>query len=172
MPDLYDTGYADDVAGHVEAGSFITDDAVKTTEGFDEFFHGESRPAEKSRRVENVGTEQVNKAIGRAVDKAEEYYKPRKPVSVTATDWRTGNLALQDGNATRLVIANPNRKDVVVTNQSAAVMSIGKESGIRVGGPNTVYLPAGSARTFEHTREIWIVGAAGQIVDFVETNYV
>jgi hypothetical protein len=170
MPDTYDTRYPDSVAGHVEAGSFITDDAIRTTHGDDEFFTGDEIDRSNLRGVESVGPEATNRAIGRAVDKAEKRGK-RTPVTDAAEDWRCGNVVLTDANAIRLVIANVNRKDVVISNQSAALIYAGKESGLRAGAPNTCYLPAGQGRTFTHKADIWVVGIAGQIVDFVETNY-
>lgn len=170
MPDLYDIDYPEEVAGHVEAGSFISDDMARTTHGMDDFFTGDGK-TEKVHRVDHTGTEAVNKAIGKTVQEAKDADK-RRPITNVASSWRTGNVSLVGSQAVRLVTENSNRKDVVVTNQSAALVSIGRDSGLIAGAPNTAYLPAGASRTFEHTQEIWVVGVAGQIVDFVETNYV
>jgi hypothetical protein len=175
MPDIYDDLYPGDVAGHVEAGSFITDDVVSTTEGLDEFFTGADVHRTNKHNMENVGGQAVNRLIAETVKDASQRSKPREAVSVTGVDWRTGNVTLQDGKPIRLLQANWNRKDVVVTNQSGAVMYVSNESSGLIGSnvpTNVAYLPPGSGRTFEHRAAIWVVGVAGQTVDFVETNYV
>jgi hypothetical protein len=175
MPDLYDTAYPGEVAGHVIEGSFIGDDGlVQTTRGPDIGFDGsdiERRKPMGDADEENAGYTSTNRAIGEAVKKANERDDQRKPVTDAASSWQTGNTALLDGNAVRLLINSPNRKSVVITNQSAATVYVGRDSGLKAGGPNTCYLPAGAGRVFTHTAEIWVVGVAGQVVDWVEENY-
>lgn len=171
--DLYDNQYPDGIAGHVEAGSFITDDGlVNTTEGPDILFNGEDVDRiDPPRRMKNAGTENVNRRIGEAVRQGKEK-GDRTPVSTSSDSWQTGNVVLADGNATRILIASPNRKNVTIGNQSAGgVVYIGRDSGLKIAGPNTCFLPLATTRVFTHTQEIWVVGVAGQIVDWVEENY-
>lgn len=175
MPNLYDTQYPGEVAGHVESGTFL-EDGVNTTRGVDIFFDGDDVPPEgMATNPESASSTAVNRRIGETVKQARERDRGREPVSVTASSWQTGNVVLADGNAFRLLIRSPNRKRVVLTNQTAGILYVGRESGLRVAGPNTVFLTAvgavGSVREFTHTEEIWVVGVAGQIVDYVEENY-
>lgn len=170
MPDLYDGLYPGEVAGHVEAGSFIGDDMVDTLTGPDVGFDGDSIPAERSRRVEGVGTLHTNERIGRVVEDAKKAGS-RQPVSDLADDFRCGNVTLQNAIAVRLLERNPRRKAVTVTNQDAATVYVSRNSSARAGDPGTAYLPAGAGRTFTHKTEIYVVGVAGQIVDWVEEYY-
>ena len=169
MPDLYDGFYPGEVAGHVEAGSFMTDDAVKTTEGMDEFFTGNSIDTGPIHRVTNVGSEAVNRQIGETVEHAAN--KPRRPVSFTGKKWRVGSYVIANTVPFRLVVSNPKRKSVVVSNPGAATLYVGTDAGVTLGGPNALYLPVGLVRTFEHDRDIWVVGPAGAVVDFSEITY-
>ena len=171
MPDLYDGFYPGEVAGHVEAGAFITDDAVRTTEGLDEFFTGNSIDTGPVHRVTNVGSETVNRQIGEAVDHAKHNAKPRESVNLTGHKWRCGSFTFATTAPIRLVVSNPKRKDVVVTNQGTVTLFVGGAAGVAPNSPDALYLPPGSARTFEHDREIWAVGPVGAIVDFSETTY-
>lgn len=168
MPDVYDLQYPGEVAGHVEAGSFIGDESmIPTTRGPDAFFDGDSLTTDERPHKVEGGSEQVNRQIGEAIRKSKEDVKNNE----VAQEWRLGNVTLQDNRPVRIITANTNRKSVVISNQSSATVYVGRESGLIAQGPNTIYLPPGIGRTFTHTRDIWVVGVTGQIVDFVEENY-
>lgn len=175
MPDLYDTQYPGDVAGHVEAGAFIVDDGlVRTSRGDDVLFTGaEVNREDPPRRMQHTGTESVNRDIGETVKQSKQDHS-RQPINDACESWQTGNVTLQDGNAVRILNTSPNRKRVTLCNQTpgaASIMYGGRDSGLRVAGPNTFYLPTGVLRVLTHTQEVWIVGVAGQVVDWIEENY-
>jgi len=172
--DTYDAGYPDEVAGYVETGAHVdtASDVVPTHTGEDVFFHGgQLKEPRHHGEGEHVGPESVNALIHKAVADSRSDDE-RKPVRDTPDDWRTGSVILRDGNPVRLVPTNRKRSSIVLTNQSAsAIIYIGRDAGATPEAPDVCYLPAGAARTFSHPKEIWIVGAQGDVVDFVEENY-
>lgn len=171
--DTYDAGYPDEVAGFVEAGAHIdpASDIVNTHHGEDVFFHGGALPEPKQHHGEDVGPFAINKRIERVIAESRAN-DDRKPVRDTPDDWRTGSVILTDGNPVRLVPTNRNRASLTITNQStSAIIYIGRDAGAQPESPDVCYLPAGAARSFSHPKEVWIVGASGDVVDFVEENY-
>lgn len=172
--DTYDAGFPDEVAGYVEAGAHIDtgSDIVSTaTHGEDVFFHGGHLPEPSRHDGEETGPASVNARIHKvSADSRKD--DDRKPVRDTPDDWRTGNVILTSTAAVRLVPANAKRSSLTITNQSAsAVVYVGRDAGAQAAAPDVCYLPAGAARTFSHPKEVWIVGAAGDVVDFAEENY-
>jgi hypothetical protein len=171
--DGYDEGYPDEIAGHVEAGARIdpSSDIVATPYGVDVGFDGSQLvEGHDGHDREQSSAQHVNSLIAQRTADSRNTDR-RKPVEDTADDWRPGNHTLADANAFRLLIANQNRKAAVITNQGASTVYVGRAAGIKAADPSTVFLPAGASRTFTHSREIWIVGVAGGIVDYVEENY-
>lgn len=171
--DDYDAGFPDEVAGYVEAGAHIdpASDIVDTPTGPDVFFHGDhlTHPVEHLR--EEVGPDAVNARIGKVVHDSRNA-DDRKPVRDTPDDWRTGNVVLTSTSAVRLVPANAKRCSLTITNQSAThVIYVGRDAGSQAAAPDVCYLPAGAARTLAHPKEVWVIGVAGDIVDFVEESY-
>lgn len=173
--DAYDDDYPGDVAGHVASGARIdpASDVVSTPFGIDHAFDGDGVEDRAPREGhEGIGAAHVNDLIAETVRESKDR-ENRHPTTDVADGAVFGSMVLADGAPRRLLIRNPNRKAVVVTNQSnAGTLYLGANSGILVAGPNTVYLPPGTGRTFTNTCALWVVGVAGQIVDWVEENYV
>lgn len=167
----YGIAYPAEVAGH---GSVyrVLEDLVHTVEDADVMFDGRGLERDVTEGdTQLAGYTATNRAIGEVMKDAAFRDDRRRPVSEVADNATYGNVTLRDANAIRLVLRNERRKDVTVTNQSNANVYVGKDTGLIPQGPNTVYLPGGAARTFTHKDQICVVGAAGQVIDWVEENY-
>ena len=175
LTEVYDDHFPAEVAGHVEAAPFHDDTDIHTPHGIDVGFDGDSLPSRDGKSSgQEVGTQATNRRIDETVEESKHRQK-REPVTDAAQDVVYGNETLPDTTPRRILIRNKNRKAVVVTNQGASLVAIGKGGNIAINAgvpsPNAIYLPAGSARTLTHTQEVWIVGAANGVVDWTEENY-
>jgi len=172
--DAYDDLYPDGVAGHVNAGARIdtSEDSVRTPFGVDHGFSGAHLDRDAGRRPEEVGEANNDARVKQAVKKAGEAEK-RRNVSDAASEARYGNHTFPASpSPVRLVRANANRKAVVVTCQSGGTCFVGASGNIQsVPSPDTAYLPVGAGRSLTHKADVWVVGPAGAVVDFVEEVY-
>lgn len=179
--DVYDDGWPDYVAGHVEAGAVIdpaSDHVVTATGGIDIGYEGEGAHRETRTTDERHGSAETEKRIQEVVSESREAAK-RTSVSNVASSCVYGNETLADTSAKRILLKNANRKRVTITNQGGSLVAVGNRPNIAIVGgvptPNAGYLPNGagqlSVKVIESTDEVWVVGAAGGIVDWVEENY-
>lgn len=175
---IYDDGFPSEVAGHVDVASeYFDNDAVNTTTGVDVGYTGDVQHAHDTEnatvtRLESVGAEATNDAIEHwHRGEQRKHSSNRIPVSDSPDVFKCDTVVLKSSTRVFLANKNPNRASITVTNQSAAAISVGGESATTLGGPGTCSIPAGAFRTFYHTAKIYVVGAAGSIVDIAEESY-
>lgn len=171
----YGDDWPDHVAGHVEAGPYTDEGDVTTPHGVDTGFDGDSLAERKGRSGgQEVGSEAMNRRIDETVE-ASKRHTNRQSITEASDTVVYGNETLPDTSPRRILIHNQRRKAVTITNQGASLIAIGKSGSIVINGgvpsPNAIYLPAGSGRTLTHRMDVWVVGAAGGVVDWMEENY-
>lgn len=175
MVHIYDDEWPDHVAGHVEAAPYTDTTDVTTPTGVDVGFDGDSLPSREGHSGgQEVGSEATNRRIDETVEES-KHRSHRQPISQVADRVVYGNETLPDATPRRILIRNNNRKQVTVTNQGATVIAVSGSGDIAINGgvpsPNACYLPANASRVFTHNQEVWVTGAAGAVVDWVEENF-
>lgn len=172
----YDDGFPSEVAGHVDVGSdYFDDGAVNAVSGVDVGYTGDAQHEQDESdatvtRLEGVGARPTNDAIEsyhRDAQKAQE----RQSVALVASVLRCDTIVLKQSNRELLVNSNVRRASITITNQGASDVSIGGETATGLGLAGTCRIPVGAFRTLYVTGKIYVVGAAGAIVDIAEESY-
>jgi hypothetical protein len=177
--DIYDDGFPEAVAGHVQAVAVYPDDttAVNTDRGPDVGFDGSKiAKGRQPHRVEGVGARYVNDKIGDVVRDGDRRNRNRSPVATVAQRARYANYTLptQAGNTFKIADKSNERSSLNITNQGSVVIYIGKPGlaavGGQVGNAGALVMP-GQSRTLYHTEEVWVSGANGAVFDVIEETY-